>query len=171
MSENSDLPYRPCVGVALFNGAGEVFAGWRRGHTGPHVWQMPQGGIDPGEAPEAAAFRELEEETGVRSAQMLDQIGGWLHYDLPPGQIGKALKGRYRGQKQRWFAMRFTGAESEIRLDAHGKPEFIDWRWIPLARAPELVAPFKRDVYQSVAAAFAPLVESITRGAAPGGAS
>lgn len=166
MPDNSGLPYRPCVGVALFNGGGDVFAGRRRGCAGPHVWQMPQGGIDPGETPEAAAFRELREETGVRSARVLDEISGWLHYDLPPERVGKALKGRWRGQKQRWFAMRFTGPESEIRLDAHGEPEFSEWRWIALSSAPELVAPFKREVYQSVAAAFAPLARPAARGGA-----
>ncbi|MHC8508826.1 MAG: RNA pyrophosphohydrolase [Rhodospirillales bacterium] len=169
MPETSDLPYRPCVGVALFNSRGEVFAGRRIGQEDAHAWQMPQGGIGEDEDAETAALRELEEETGVRSARVLDQIGEWLYYDLPPDRVSKALQGRYRGQKQRWFAMRFTGDDTEIRLDADDKPEFSEWRWAPLADLPGLIVPFKRGVYQTVAAAFAPLAASIAAETPSGG--
>ena len=154
MMPASNLPYRPCVGIALFNERGLVFVGKRARQSGDHVWQMPQGGIDEGEEPVEAARRELEEETGVRSAEFIAQIDDWLCYDLPESADGTPYKGRYRGQAQRWFAMRFTGSDSEIRLDAHGKPEFSDWRWAPLRETPNLVVPFKRNVYVAVVKAF-----------------
>ena len=131
--------------------------------SGGQAWQMPQGGIDSGEEPYAAAVRELAEETGVRSAEKLGQIDEWLCYDLPEQRVGKAFKGRYRGQAQRWFAMKFVGAQNEIRLDAHGKPEFSEWRWVTLAETPSLVVPFKRQVYQTVVTAFGPLAKSAGR--------
>lgn len=155
------LPYRPCVGIALINRDGLVFIGRRRG--GPehidatHDWQMPQGGVDPGEDTWQAAVRELYEETSIRSIERLGEIKDWLTYDIPPEIIGKAWKGKYRGQTQKWYAMRFTGDEREINTahppDGH-KPEFIGWRWEPLANLPELIIPFKRKVYEQVAANF-----------------
>lgn len=150
--------YRPCVGVALFNIQGLVFLGKRatRGIVPEYSWQMPQGGVDAGEDPEAAARRELFEETSVSSVRLLGAIDGWLHYDLPR-EIG-AWRGRYRGQAQRWFAFRFEGPESEINVtvppDGHS-PEFSTWQWASLEHTVELVVPFKRAVYEQVAAAFA----------------
>lgn len=160
----ANMPYRPCVGVALFNREGRVFIGRRRPDKGPeyrdpvYEWQMPQGGIDPGETPYDAALRELYEETNIRSVRKLSEAPEWYHYDLPPDVLGRALKGRYRGQTQKWFALAFTGSESEIDVLAPGggahKPEFIEWRWESLGRLPDLIVPFKRGVYQQVARAF-----------------
>lgn len=157
--------YRPCVGLALFNREGLVFIGRRanrsqREHVAPgHEWQMPQGGIDAGEDPLSAARRELQEETNVSSVSLLGEAPGWLSYDLPV-DIGKeAWRGRYRGQAQKWFAFRFEGPEAEIDIlsPAGGhKPEFDAWRWARLAETPELIIPFKRDVYREVAGLFAP---------------
>ena len=157
-----DSGYRPCVGIAVFNAANAVFIGRRQGSP-EHVadgfeWQMPQGGIDPGEAPVEAAIRELNEETNITSITLLGQVPGWLSYDLPAEIARAAWKGRYRGQAQRWFAFRFTGENGEIDITAPGggahKPEFIDWRWERLERTPELIIPFKRPVYEAVVAAF-----------------
>lgn len=154
--------YRPCVGVMLLNAEGLVFIG-RRGAKNvetpsPFRWQMPQGGIDPGEAPREAAIRELAEETGVRDAELLAEHSEWLHYDFPPEvRAMKANKGHWRGQRQRWFAFRFRGEETQIDLEAHGEVEFDAWRWEALERLPDLVIPWKRSVYERVAAAFAPL--------------
>jgi len=160
-----DLPYRPCVGVMVLNGHGRAFIGQRMG--GPehldltHSWQMPQGGIDPGEAPWPAALRELREETNIRSVEHLDEIADWLTYDIPRDLVGQAWKGKYRGQKQKWFALRFTGAENEIDVErpdggAHSR-EFAAWRWEPLQNVPDLVVPFKRAVYDRVVREFLPL--------------
>lgn len=159
------LPYRPCVGAAVFNAAGLVFIGRRRSdkmgvsHAGGYAWQMPQGGIDPGEDPLKAALRELYEETSIRSVELLAEAPDWYRYDLPLEVMGRGLKGRYRGQAQKWFAFRFTGDESEINVHAPGggvhRPEFGDWRWEPLQNLPEMIVPFKRPVYDRVAEAFA----------------
>lgn len=158
--------YRPCVGIVLINRDGLVFAGRRRNkalreHVAPgHEWQMPQGGIDRGEEPRAAALRELYEETNVRSVSLLAEAPVWLHYDLPNDIAQEAWKGRYKGQKQKWFALRFEGEDSEIDIDkpaggAH-RPEFDAWRWERLERFPDLIIPFKRPVYEEVARVFAP---------------
>lgn len=156
----TDLGYRQNVGAAIFNARGLVFLGRRAGLQGAaHVWQMPQGGIDPGEDPRAAVLREVAEETGITSAQIIAEHGEWLQYDLPPELLGRVLGGRYRGQRQRWFALRFIGPDSEIRLDAHGTPEFDQWRWARLAEVAELAVPFKRDVYAAVAASFKYITE------------
>jgi len=164
--------YRPCVGIALFSRDGRVFLGKRasRGVVPEYSWQMPQGGIDPGEAPLEAARRELYEETNVASVTPLGEVEGWLHYDLPPEVA--AWRGRYRGQAQRWFAFRFDGAEAEIDVTRPpgGHPvEFCRWRWENLADTPDMVVPFKRAVYEKVAAAFAPFAGDgeALRGAAP----
>ncbi|MGQ3673626.1 RNA pyrophosphohydrolase [Xanthobacter sp. TB0136] len=162
--QQEPLPYRPCVGLCLFNGAGKVFMGRRAGGADQidlaHAWQLPQGGIDKGEDPYAAALRELYEETSVRSIAFLGEIEHWLPYDLPEDVVGNAWKGRYRGQTQKWFALRFTGDDSEINIHTPGggmhKPEFVEWRWEELARAPDLIVPFKRDVYLQVARHFQP---------------
>lgn len=147
------LPYRPCAGVVLVNADGLVFAGQRI--DSPGAWQMPQGGIDEGETAAQAALRELTEETGVSAnhVEMLGETPDWVFYDLPPELLGKVWKGRYGGQKQKWFLLRFLGEDVDIRIDTE-HPEFDKWRWM---RAKELIAhivPFKRDVYRQVLAAF-----------------
>jgi putative (di)nucleoside polyphosphate hydrolase len=159
-----DLPYRPCVGVMLLNRDGRVFVGRRRsesgGEHGPdgYAWQMPQGGIDPGEDPYVAALRELHEETNVRSVTLLAEASEWYTYDLPSIVAGRAWKGRYRGQAQKWFAFRFEGDDAEVDISrpagGRHKPEFDEWRWESMSRLPDLIIPFKRPVYESVVAAF-----------------
>lgn len=145
------LPYRACVGVALLNREGLVFVG-RRIDTPGDAWQMPQGGIDAGESPREAAFRELREEVGTDRAELLAESRHWYSYDLPP-EIARRM--RVRGQRQRWFALRFTGDNREIDLAAHGDhAEFSDWRWVELERLPDLVVPFKRAVYEQVVREF-----------------
>jgi putative (di)nucleoside polyphosphate hydrolase len=163
-----DLPYRPCVGMMVLNRDGRVFIGRRI--DGPehvdnvHVWQMPQGGVDEGEDPYPAALRELYEETNIRSVEKIGEIKDWLFYDIPREIVGQAWKGKYRGQKQKWYALRFSGDESEIDIAHPGggghKPEFVEWRWEPLKNLPGLIVPFKRDVYERVVAEFAPLARS-----------
>lgn len=163
------LPYRPCVGVVLVNRAGLVFLGQRIG--GPekvdalHAWQMPQGGIDEGESPEQAALRELYEETNVSSVEPLAIASDWFAYDLPEPVAREAWKGRYRGQKQKWIALRFTGTDDEIDVrrpgGGHHKPEFIAWRWERLEHTPTLIVPFKRPVYERVAREFLPVVAAV----------
>jgi len=149
----NDLPYRRCVGIALFNAKGEVWVGQRSDMTEP-AWQMPQGGIDKGEDPETAAFRELDEEIGTANAEVLAETRDWLAYDLPPDLVGKVWKGRYRGQKQMWFALRFLGDDSEIDPQAVDHPEFDTWRWVSLDELPDLAVSFKRDIYAAVAREF-----------------
>lgn len=164
----SELPYRPCVGIMVLNGGGRVWVGRRRnGRQDPegpgHWWQMPQGGIDAGEEARAAALRELYEETNISSVRILAETPGWLTYDLPPELVGVAWRGRYRGQKQKWFAMRFEGDEAEIDIacPAGGhKPEFEDWKWVPMDELVRLIVPFKRAVYRQVVDRFAPLARS-----------
>jgi len=157
-----NLPYRPCVGAALFNRRGLVWIGRRadedaEGEGEGHWWQMPQGGLDEGEDPYEATLRELYEETSVKSVSLIREAPDWFAYDLPPDLVAKSWKGRYRGQKQKWFALRFEGDESEIAVldpgDGH-KPEFSEWRWERLERLPELIIPFKRSVYEDIVAAF-----------------
>jgi putative (di)nucleoside polyphosphate hydrolase len=160
-----DLPYRPCVGIMLINEDGLVWIGRRadspQENEGPgHWWQMPQGGIDKGEAPDEAALRELAEETSVRSARIAGEIPGWLYYDLPEHLVGVAWKGRYRGQKQKWFAARFEGDDSEVNIlapDGGHKAEFDAWKWVRPDELVDLIVPFKRDVYAKVVAGFAHL--------------
>ena len=165
---SDDLSYRPCVGVALVNRDGDVFIGHRKRRRGgerldERSWQMPQGGIDDGEAPLEAAKRELWEETNVRSVELIAELPDWQSYDLPEEARGR-WAGRYRGQTQKWFLFRFLGPDSEIDVHhpaggAHGA-EFDDWRWEPFDRLPDVVVPFKRQVYEAVAAAFAPLAKA-----------
>jgi putative (di)nucleoside polyphosphate hydrolase len=156
----SKLGYRPCVGVMLLNRDGLVWVGRRadsknlaEGHG--DWWQMPQGGIDEGEDPAKAVLRELAEETSIRSVRIIGESAGWHYYDLPPELIGKAWGGRYRGQKQKWFAMRFLGDDAEVDLAPPGHAvEFEAWRWAPIDELERLIIPFKRDVYRTVIAEF-----------------
>jgi putative (di)nucleoside polyphosphate hydrolase len=158
------LPYRDCAAAAVFNRAGKVFIGRRMAEPGDDQseveapWQMPQGGIDPGESPLAAAEREVFEETNMRSLRLLAEAPDWLTYDLPDEAIGVALKGKYRGQRQRWFAFAFEGEDVEIDVMQPGgglfHAEFDLWRWEDLARTPDLIVPFKREVYLRIAAVF-----------------
>lgn len=157
MSDKERLSYRPCVGIMLLNAEGHAFIG-RRADRGDEPegagtwWQMPQGGLDEGEDPETAARRELAEETGVRNARFIGRTRDWLTYDLPAELIGIAWEGRYRGQKQLWFAARFEGEDSEIDIgprEGHER-EFDAWRWAKLEELPSLVVPFKRAVYERV---------------------
>jgi putative (di)nucleoside polyphosphate hydrolase len=150
--------YRPNVGVVLFHPDGRVWYGRRAGTPEPWNWQFPQGGVDDGEDLETAARRELGEETGVTSADLIAQTQEWIVYDFPADYGGSKAARGWSGQKQKWFAFRFTGEETEINLEAHGDIEFDAWRWGPLADAPDLIVPFKRPVYEQVVAAFAPLV-------------
>lgn len=162
-----DLPYRACVGIALFNRDGLVWIGSRsdenaEGEGEGNWWQMPQGGLDEGEDPEEAARRELHEETSVQKASLIAEAPGWLTYDLPIDLVPTSWGGRYRGQKQKWFAFRFEGEESEIDVRAPGggqyEAEFHSWRWERLDALPGLIVPFKRKVYEQVAKAFAHIV-------------
>jgi putative (di)nucleoside polyphosphate hydrolase len=153
----TDLPdYRPNVGVVLFHPDGRVWLGKRAGTPGPHNWQFPQGGVDPGEDLETAARRELAEETGAATASYLGRTDGWITYDYPPEFASRKAGRDFKGQKQVWFAFRFDGEESEFDLAAHQEPEFEDWRWGYLAETPDLIVPFKRASYEAVAKAFAP---------------
>jgi len=164
--EMSEAIYRPCVGVMLLNARGLVFVGRRVGKDDPAIlrqfmWQMPQGGIDEGEDPIAAALRELREETNVTSVSVLAETQDWYSYDLPP----EATKRRkYRGQTQKWFALRFTGEEAEIDVErpdgGRHEPEFDAWRWERAELLPQLIVPFKRDVYERVVRDFAHLAGS-----------
>lgn len=152
----SELPYRPAVGIMLLNARAEVFVGQRLDST-LEAWQMPQGGIDPGETPEQAAWRELGEEVGTNAAEIVAVAERQLDYDLPPDLQGKLWGGKYRGQRQTWFAMRFTGTDTEIDI-ATPEPEFRSWMWIAPQRLPQLVVPFKRALYEAVLAEFALLI-------------
>jgi putative (di)nucleoside polyphosphate hydrolase len=159
------LGYRPCVGIMVFNRAGQVWIGRRFDAPGEPEgpgawWQMPQGGIDEAEDAGKAALRELWEETGIRSVQVIAESAGWYNYDLPVALRPKAWGGRYRGQKQKWFAMRFTGSDDEVTLARPGhQPEFDAWRWAALNELICLIVPFKREVYQQVVQEFAPLAK------------
>ncbi|WP_457105067.1 RNA pyrophosphohydrolase [Methylobacterium sp. P5_C11] len=169
------LPYRPCVGITLIAPSGGVFVGRRSKDAGPehvagpHMWQMPQGGIDPGEEAEAAARRELYEETNVppEAVKLLAELPDWLAYDLPPAVMKQAWKGRYRGQTQKWFAYGFLGSEDLIDVLSPGggahKAEFDAWRWARFSELPDLIVPFKRPVYEGVVAAFSDLDRWATR--------
>ncbi len=148
------LPYRPCVGVVLIDARGMVFAGQRIDSPSP-AWQMPQGGIDEGEKPKEAAYRELWEETGITrdKVEFMAKTHGWVTYDLPPDLLGKVWGGKYRGQKQKWFLFRFTGQDADVRI-ASEHPEFSAWRWILADEMVESIVPFKRAVYDQVVRSF-----------------
>ena len=153
----SNLPYRLGVGLVLFNAEGLVWAGRRLDQKGD-AWQMPQGGIDDGETAREAALRELEEEIGTGKAEIIAESRDWLTYELPPELVGVAWKGKYRGQKQKWFALRFTGRDQDISIETE-HPEFGEWRWVEFDRLIELIVPFKRDLYAQVTAEFAALAK------------
>lgn len=163
------LAYRPCVGIMVINRDGLVWIGRRadipQDAEGPgNWWQMPQGGIDENEDPRQAALRELFEETGIRSVEVLGETARWLTYDLPPELVGKAWGGRYRGQRQKWFAVRFTGDDSEVVIDppAGHQREFDGWRWAPVGELLDIIVPFKRSVYVDV-------LKELSRFAVPAG--
>lgn len=156
--DSSKLPYRPCVGAMILNPSGQIWIGRRYDAPGDAEgpgkwWQMPQGGIDEGEDAAVAVLREVQEETGMTSLHILDEIPGWHLYDLPKDLLAKKVwGGRYRGQKQKWFVLRFTGADSEVDITPQTgpKPEFDAWRWASAIELPGIIVPFKRDVYEAV---------------------
>ena len=152
--EISKLPYRSCVGVMLVNEAGEVFVGQRKDRDFD-AWQMPQGGVDKSEAADEAALRELEEEIGVgrELVSIIAQSDGWLAYDLPHDLVPNIWKGRYRGQQQKWFLMRFTGRDDQVNIETD-HPEFSKWRWVPVDALVDGIVPFKRAVYEAVVKEF-----------------
>jgi putative (di)nucleoside polyphosphate hydrolase len=153
----ADLPYRPCVGLMVLNREGKIFVGNRIDQT-IESWQMPQGGIDPGEEPRETALRELNEEIGTTKVEFLREHPDWLLYDLPPQLVGVAWQGKYRGQKLKWFAVRFVGSDADVNLKTE-HPEFSDWKWVDLGDLLGLIVPFKRATYAQVIAAFADLTK------------
>ncbi len=159
MTDITDLPYRPGVGIMLFNSAGQVLVA-RRIDMVSEAWQMPQGGIDAGESPIDAAFRELQEEIGTAKAELLAEAEDWLNYDLPHDLVAMLWQGRFRGQTQRWFAMRFTGVDADIDIETEN-PEFTEWKWAEVSALPDLIVPFKRDLYAEVVRRFGHLAEKL----------
>jgi len=153
-NHNHDLPYRPNVGIMLINDKNQVFVGARLDHPGN--WQMPQGGIDEGEEVIEAALREMDEEIGTCNAELIDEMPGWLSYDFPDHLINRLWNGKYKGQKQKWVAFRFTGSDSDINLEKHHEPEFEEWRWFDIDELLKSVVPFKKDVYRTVIEYFTP---------------
>jgi putative (di)nucleoside polyphosphate hydrolase len=171
--DRDSLPYRDCVGIVVFNQEGNVFIGRRKAEGDPDQsaalgapWQFPQGGIDKGEDPLRAALRELYEETSISAVSLLAEAPEWIYYDLPDAALGIAFKGKYRGQRQRWFAFAFTGKDSEIDVATPGggkhKAEFEAWRWERLSRTPGLIVPFKKQAYEKVVEAFADIPQRFT---------
>ena len=153
MTNKKELPYRLGVGAVLFNADGQVLVAQRIDTPGD-AWQMPQGGIDEGEDPRETIFRELEEEIGTANAEIIGESDGWLTYDLPKGIRKTIWKGRYRGQKQKWFALRFLGTDADIDLEAHKHPEFSTWKWADFETIPDLIVPFKKSLYQDIVTTF-----------------
>ncbi|MDT8280858.1 MAG: RNA pyrophosphohydrolase [Erythrobacter sp.] len=154
------LPYRPCAGFMLVNAEGLVFVGERIDPSAHGFWQMPQGGIDKGEDVRDAALRELVEETGIgpHLVEVIAPASRPFFYDLPPELLGKVWKGKYRGQEQYWFLGRFLGTDADIDLEAHDSPEFNAYRWVEIETLPDLIIPFKRDVYAALVSEFLPLI-------------
>ena len=161
MSEPDSALYRPCVGVMLVNAAGKAFVGKRIDNQEGDWWQMPQGGVDEGEDCDTALLRELAEETGARAehVEVLGKLPAELFYELPDDLKGKLWGGRYLGQRQTWYLARFTGSDADIDIAAHDPPEFCEWKWVEPALLPELIVPFKREVYRAIVAGFAPLLK------------
>lgn len=153
MTNKKELPYRLGVGAVLFNADGQVLVAQRIDTPGD-AWQMPQGGIDEGEDPRETVFRELEEEIGTANAEIIGESDGWLTYDLPKDIRKTIWKGRYRGQKQKWFALRFLGTDADIDLEAHKHPEFSTWKWADFEAIPDLIVPFKKPLYQDIVNTF-----------------
>ncbi len=153
-------PYRDGVGIMLVNGAGRVWVG-RRLDTRGDAWQMPQGGIDPGETPRQAVLRELAEETGSDKAEIVAESRDWHAYDLPDDLTRKVWNGKYRGQRQKWFLLRFTGDDGDIRLDASARPEFGAWKWTAVDDLPRQIVPFKRAIYEAVIDEFRASLDSL----------
>lgn len=167
MTNPTTLPYRPNVGAVLFNAQGQVFVARRadlpNAEGAPGGWQLPQGGIDADEDPRGAVLRELAEEIGTDAAEIIGEHPDWFTYDLPAELLGHALGGRFRGQRQRWFALRFLGDDSDIRLDADPHPEFDAWQWVALADLPALAVPFKHAIYVVLARDFAAFTQQAPR--------
>ena len=156
MTPYEDRPYRPCVGIMLVNNEGNVFVGKRIDNTS-EAWQMPQGGIDDGENVITACMREMGEETGTQKAKIISEHPDWLNYDIPQPLSDRLWKGKYRGQKQKWMLLRFTGSDADINIQTE-EPEFIEWRWASPDQLVGLAVPFKQDVYEQVLAVFKPLI-------------
>lgn len=160
MTTHDPKLYRPCVGTMMVNLHGHVFVGKRIDNQEGDWWQMPQGGVDPGEDLDKAMLRELEEETGVKSKHLdiLGTLEKELFYDLPRDLVGTLWGGKYLGQRQTWYLVRFTGKDKHVDLEVHKHPEFCDWKWVEPGLLPELIVPFKRDVYQTVVDGFRELI-------------
>lgn len=152
MGAYDHLPYRRGVGIMLLNSEGKVFVAKRLDQIA-EAWQMPQGGIDDGEDPRAAAIRELQEETGVTQVEILAESAAWYPYDLPDALVPKIWKGQYRGQEQKWYIMRYLGRDSDINI-AQEHPEFSEWQWVPVQHLPSLIVPFKKELYQQLVTEF-----------------
>ncbi len=165
MKDFSDLPYRPGVGLMALSFEGLVFVA-RRIDMPSEAWQMPQGGIDEGETPEQAALREFREEVGTDKVEIVAESERWLSYDLPEELLPRLWGGRFRGQNQKWFVIRFTGTDDDIDI-ATENPEFLDWKWVELETIPDLIVPFKRRLYQDLVAEFGAIVRAFKDGAAP----
>ena len=165
MKDFSDLPYRPGVGMMVLSPEGLVFVA-RRIDMPSEAWQMPQGGIDEGETPEQAAIREFREEVGTDKVEIIAESERWLSYDLPEELLPRLWGGRFRGQNQKWFLVRFTGTDDDIDI-ATENPEFLDWKWVELETIPDLIVPFKRRLYQDLVAEFGAIVRAFKDGAAP----
>lgn len=153
------LPYRPSVGIMIINDKFEVFVG-KRLDSKVEAWQMPQGGIDDGEVPRGAVLREMKEEIGTDNAKILAETKKWYHYDLPFYLISKLWNGRYRGQRQKWFLLKYLGMDEDIKID-NEHPEFVDWKWVKMEELPQIIVPFKKNLYISVIEEFRDIIISL----------
>lgn len=160
MTTARGLPYRRCIGAFLINRDGRVLVGQRADREEP-AWQLPQGGIEPNETPCQAVLRELAEEIGTDRATVIGEMPDWIAYDFPGNLVGRLWNGRYRGQTQKWFALRFEGSDADVDIAAGDPPEFRDWQWVPVAALPALAVPFKRPVYEALVDAFGPLTDPV----------
>lgn len=165
MLNYQDRPYRLGVGVVLFNPEGKVWVGRRiqkNDHSISNFWQMPQGGIDEGENPDEAVFRELVEETGTDKAEVIGESSVWLNYNLPEPLANRSWDGKFQGQRQKWFALRFTGKESDFELDSHHEPEFSEWKWVDLVDLTSMIVSFKVPMYSAIVSEFLHIPELVT---------